>query len=167
MRLSLWLTFADPVAQELQSHVADFARHNGTACFVPHMTVVGDIDLRRDAAAQLAETIAPAFAGLSGEVVKLGTGATYFQSVFLELALDPTVTAMRNSLLSQFDKSPAYPPHVSLAYGINDPAALQGKLDQIGARFGGTRLAFAELVVMASSEDRPVKDWRPLHAVPL
>jgi hypothetical protein len=164
---SLWLTFDAALAHELELLIADLARQTGGPVFTPHMTLAGDLDRPRDEVLALAQTIAPAFCSERAEFGHLDFGDTYFQSVFLTVSLRESILGLRQALLAQLDLSPAYPPHVSLAYGARDLRPGNAVLADIERWFARRPAPFASLDVMASSEDRPVEQWRCVSRISL
>lgn len=164
---SLWLTFAPDVQRDLSGAVSQLAQQAKTPVFEPHMTLIGDLDLPRSEALQLTSSLSPAFQGERAKVLGLDFGKTYFQSVFLTLELSPAASCMRQSVLAQYNKKPAYPPHISLGYGIDAPDAHAALTGQFQAAFVGQVLRFQSLVLMASSEDRPIEDWLSIHQIGL
>jgi len=160
---SIWLTLNAKLATELSDHIDKLAQLTGGPAFEPHLTLCGDLKYERNEVLKLASTMAEAFSGARAKFTEVDFGSSYFQSVFLTMELPESLAGFRLSILSRFGIEPQYPPHISLAYGVKDPEPLLPQLEQINSEFAGQSVTFDNLTVMASSEDRPVEQWRCLN----
>ncbi|MCL6282557.1 hypothetical protein M3P21_03360 [Ruegeria sp. 2012CJ41-6] len=164
---SLWLTFPQPLEEQLGEHVATLARLTTGPVFQPHVTLVGDLPQDRAREIFTSERIGPIAPRLQGRFGQLSHGNTYFQSLFLEVALPVQVAHARHQLLEELDLDPAYPPHASLAYGSLAGEVPFPHLDRITATFCNQPAPIAFLALVASSETRPVESWKIIERLPL
>lgn len=164
---SIWLTLKPEAADAVSGDISALADVTGGPIFEPHMTFYGDMNEERDSAKRIALSLAEVCQDAAAQVKDVSFGETYFQSVFLELELPERLAAFRLSYLAQYGVTPAYPPHISIAYGVEDHSELDPQLAKIRKRYQGKELVFDELVLMASSEDRPVEHWMALDRIPL
>lgn len=118
-RYSLWLEPGGQAADALQVVIDRLAQAHGGPRFWPHVTLFGSIEsLEADAvreAAQFAASLAPFTVYLDD----LGTGETFFQSVFATVRSTPELLAARAAAYRVFPDVPFVPfmPHLSLLYG--------------------------------------------------
>jgi len=164
---SIWLTLQDPLLTDLKTDIETLARLTRGPVFDPHLTVLGDMDLPRVAVLELASTIRPAFQDVTAIVNGVGYGSTFFQSVFLELQLPDALFDLQRSMLKQLGLATKYPPHISLAYGVEERATIKPLMAEIEARYVPRKVAFEGLVVMASSRHVSTENWRILERMPL
>ncbi|MEX0350749.1 MAG: hypothetical protein AB3N15_15110 [Paracoccaceae bacterium] len=164
---SLWLTFPQPLEDNLSDHVRALARQTKGPVFQPHVTLVGDLTLDRAREIFASGRIGPIAPRLQGRFGSLTHGSTYFQSLFLEVVLPVQIAKARQQLLDELGIAPAYPPHVSLAYGSLTGEVPKPQLDRIEATFSNQPAPLAFLALVASAEDRPVESWKIIERLPL
>ncbi|MFA3916328.1 hypothetical protein [Ruegeria hyattellae] len=164
---SLWLTFPQPLEEQLSEHVVALAKMTNGPVFQPHVTLVGDLPQDQVREIFTSERIGPIAPRLQGRFGQLTHGETYFQSLFLEVALPVQVAHARQQLLDELDLDPAYPPHVSLAYGSLAGEVPKPLLDRITATFCDQPAPLAFLDLVASAETRPVESWKIIERLPL
>ncbi|MDP5217088.1 hypothetical protein Q5Y75_07655 [Ruegeria sp. 2205SS24-7] len=164
---SLWLTFPQALEDQLGEHVTTLARMTKGPVFQPHVTLVGDLPYDRAREIFTSERIGPIAPRLQGRFGRLNHGDTYFQSLFLVVTLPAQVAHVRQQLLGELDLDPAYPPHVSLAYGSLDGEVPTSYLGKITSTFCDQPAPLAFLDLVASSETRPVESWKIIERLPL
>ncbi len=164
---SLWLLFPKEVADRLAAHISCISDKIGGPSFEPHVTLAADIALgtavefeRRALAIDRQQTD-------RAEFCPIQFGGTYFQSLYLPLILPDALAELRREAFAINGAVPFFPPHVSLAYGADDNARDLPLIREIEREFEGKKVELQSLALVASSDARPIADWRKLRATAL
>lgn len=160
---SLWLLFHDDVTGALKTHIDDLASMLGGPSFEPHVTLAPDMGIGNirhfEERALRCASDSRAAAGFG----RIMFGESFFQSVYFSLSLPEPLSDLRREAFSLRGTPPAFPPHVSLAYGATMTPDARRAIDAIENEFAGKTLPLASVAVAGSSEDRPVDAWRVIR----
>lgn len=170
--LSLWIVPPSPLRETLREIVTRFARIAGMPPFEPHVTLLGDLvgsppEILRDA-----RGIAAAGA-FEVQCDGIGTGPTFFRSVFLRVHRSEGILEARGAagrLLGGRAARPEEPfdPHLSLAYGALEEEVRGAVLDEVERRGLGTTTFRADRITLArSSSGIPIEEWRMIGELDL
>jgi hypothetical protein len=122
MKLSTWLVPAAATEARLETLVGRFCAVFGSPRFPPHITLCGECLPELLGRGQLLETRA-----LSLTLASLAFGDDYFHGCYLEVTENAQLQQLQKRCSAALGgKVPAgYPPHLSLAYGVLNPAQRQ------------------------------------------
>lgn len=169
MGYSIWLGFRGDSALRLQTAIAALSAAFSGPVFVPHLTLVGDLDLGLDEVQRLAGV----FGGLAMPshlpVRDVGLSARYFMALYLAVEIPGEVQRARERIARAANPS-TYEldaPHVSLLYADAEPSALARHREALRGAFAGAELEVAGLDIVRSSKSLPVSDWRIVDRIEL
>lgn len=161
---SIWLM---PCAEDLaffDDLVGRLATRLGTEPFIPHLTLVEDMPR---SAADLAGVLDDAFAGgarLEAAIARVDGGPLFFRSVYAAFRPEGPLAALKRTAVECFGTGDvaSFMPHVSLAYGA--PEAARGDVvAELSPQLTGRLVRFDEVVVAASAQSIPIRDWAIVH----
>lgn len=165
---SIWLM---PCAEDLalfDDVVGRLAARFGTESFIPHLTLVEDMPR---SAEDLAGVLDGAFAGeprLEAAIEGIGGGPSFFRSLYAAFRPAGRLLALKRTAVERFGTGDvaSFMPHVSLAYGV--PEESKGPaLAELSRTLGGRTIGFDAVVVAASAQSIPIRDWAIVHRHPL
>jgi hypothetical protein len=162
--LSLWLVLDDAALMPLRALIASLAERLGTSAFEPHVTLLGGLEHREADVTERAQRLASSVGPLSVPVVGVGARDEYFRCLFLELAQDPALLALRERGCLVFERAGAFLPHLSLVYA-DLAEAPRGRLRAELATAAPPWLRLGSLLVVSTEGE--VACWRPLRGFPL
>ncbi|WP_282092496.1 2'-5' RNA ligase family protein [Epibacterium ulvae] len=165
---SLWLVPDAPTRETLAADILSLTRISGTAPFVPHITLAGDLPDTPDDIAAIVQRIAAQARPLRLTVAEVAQGDQFFKSLFLRLDRSPQITQLRahcTGLGETIDQA-SFDPHISLAYG-NMPKEPRQEAMQAARRWVGTSIEVSAISLVQSSSETPIQDWQILHHFPL
>ena len=116
--LSIWL-LPDSKTINYRSIINHVSKTLGAEPIIPHITLTGSLnDPEEDSEEKLREIFLNK-ASFTIEAEKIETGNAYFQSLFLNIKMNPIIKELRKKSLKYFDcrEKNDYIPHMSLAYG--------------------------------------------------
>jgi hypothetical protein len=162
-RLSIWLLPAPPLAADLAGQIRNIAAALSSPPFPPHLTVLGDLRVRREAAQEALVALAGRWAPLALAPRDIETSPRRFEALtvrFLPSALfDRLATAL--AALLGLPPAPAPRPHLSLAYPLAplDAARARGLAAGVPLR---RQYEFDALALVDPGADRD--DWEDVAA---
>ncbi|KAF5833605.1 cyclic phosphodiesterase-like protein-domain-containing protein [Dunaliella salina] len=162
---SLWLEPepADPLYGQLVREMDHLATSFHGPRFVPHVTLLGGMDMSedqaRDAAAQIASKIKP----YTLHFEKVQWGSFFFQCVFIRIKQDPETMEAAAIARHECGMDPAgpYMPHLSLLY-----ADLDDKTKEEVAAASQSRLFNGQEDTQVPAQSYPVKSLTLWHTPP-
>ncbi len=162
---SLWLMFPQALSNRLRARMEALASILGSPRFDPHITLASELGwediLRFEKMAQALTLELGDDASIGFERLTFDTA--YFQSAYFALSLPPALRKLRSEAFDFRGVVPGFPPHVSLAYGVSGKDVNTPLFREIDQEFAGLKTPIGSLAVAASSERRPVSDWRILR----
>jgi 2'-5' RNA ligase len=158
-RFSLWLVPEGAAEDALQAVVDRLAREHGGPSFPPHVTLLGSLVTTEEDVVDRSRRLAARIAPFTIHLDDIGTGETYFQSLFATVRPTPELLAVRAAAQQAFPEAMAGPyyPHVSLLYG-HPP--VETKQAIVEALRGTLPPAFEARVLVTNSTGPSVDDWR-------
>ncbi|WP_282078200.1 2'-5' RNA ligase family protein [Epibacterium ulvae] len=165
---SLWLVPDAPTRETLAADILSLTRASGTAPFVPHITLAGDLPDTSDDIAAIVQRIAAQARPIRLTVAEVAQGDQFFKSLFLRLDRSPQITQLRAhcTALGETIDQASFDPHISLAYGDMPKEARQEAM-QAARRWVGTSIEVSAISLVQSSSETPIQDWQILHRFPL
>jgi 2'-5' RNA ligase len=163
--VSLWLQPQGPFRERLRSVVDRLAARFGGPVLEPHVTLVAGLPGDEGEILQRAQALAATLQPLSLRLERVARRDEYFRALFVEAIGGEPLHAAHAAACRGFGHRPAGPfqPHLSLAYGRLDPAAVEAAGREISNEVQG-RFESAALHVVRT--EGPVADWRELAVVP-
>ncbi len=161
---SIWLM---PCAEDgalFDGIVGRLAAGFGTEPFIPHLTLVEDMPRTAE---DLAGVVDAAFAGaavFSATIARVDGGPSFFRSLYAAFLPEGPLLELKRVAVERFGvgEVASFMPHVSLAYGVPDEAKAAAIAELAPALVGRT-VRFDEIVVAASAQSIPIRDWSIAH----
>ena len=158
---SIWMM---PCAEDLavfEGVVAELAERFATEPFIPHLTLVEDMPRGAD---DLADVLARGFSGrarIETAVAGIGGGPAFFRSLYAAFHPEGALLEAKRTAVEHFATGDvaSFMPHVSLAYGAPETAK-PAAMAELSRRLAGRVVRFDEIVVAASAQSIPIRDWR-------
>lgn len=165
MKYTLWVVPAEPVKYLLQEIILDLSKKYKTPNFEPHMTLLGDIEVKEEEILAGTKKLA---AGLKPFTLTLGEvsfSTTYFQSVLVRVKSNAKLM-QANLLAKQIFNLPnnLFMPHVSLMYGVDEMETREKIASEIKLPAG---LSFQADKIIITPTTKDPKDWKHLTEIDL
>lgn len=165
---SIWLLPAKAQEQRLCDVISRLSPAFGGVDFAPHVTIQGDIRCPLDELSALLARIAAETTVQSWRVLQAECSDHFFRCLYLRFERLPAFEHLQQAA-SHFtgtaDGLSPYP-HLSLAYGLDQPEAPRQR-EILSAEFTGQCLMFDRIAVCQSSKNIAIADWRCLVEYPL
>lgn len=162
---SVWLCPERTAHDLLAGHIARLLPLSFGVGFAPHVTLLGDMQgapqTTMDACDQMFHDHGPVTATVTG----IAQSERFFMSLFLDLALAPDMAEPRQTL-QEITGSQGQTPlraHLSLAYGVRPGALEAADIAALAAVFQGMTFDLDHGVVVLSSQETAIADWRVVH----
>jgi 2'-5' RNA ligase len=161
---SIWLMPSGEDAALFDAVVDRLAARFGTEPFIPHLTLVEDMPRT---AADLAAVLDAGFAGVSGfgaAIVGVDGGPSFFRSLYAAFRPEGPLLDLKRVAVERFGTGDvaSFMPHVSLAYGAPEEAKAT-VATELARGLVGRAVRFDEIVVAASAQSIPIRDWSIVH----
>lgn len=158
-RYSLWIVPEGDVEAALQTVVDRLAREHGGPSFAPHVTLFGSLEGAETDVVSASRALAGRIAPFTIYLDDVGTGETYFQSLFALVRPTPELLAAREAAQQAFPDVPAAPymPHLSLLYGH---PTTETKRAIVEALRGTLPPSFQVRTLVVNQTGGAVADWR-------
>lgn len=165
-RFSLWLVPHSAVSDVFQAIIDRLAQEHGGPSFSPHVTLLGGIVADEADIVERARRLAAQTAPFTMHLDDVGTGETYFQSLFAIVRSTPALLAVREAAEQTFPESPGgvYLPHLSLLYGHPTP---ETKQTIIQALRGALPTSCEARALVLYHTGAGMADWRHVLTAPL
>lgn len=165
---SIWLQPAASDFERLQATVNRLADQLGTPRFIPHLTLVEDM---QRTAQDLAGVLDLNFAGekaFSAPVTIIHGLPQFFRSLYLGFEPAGRLKHLKTRAVEAFSTGSVdtFMPHISLAYGVTaeQRASVLAALEQ---EFSGATIRFDAIGVISSAQSVPIEDWKIVHTLTL
>lgn len=165
---SYWLLAEAAAERDFLAHVAALAARFGTEPFHPHLTLAGDLAGDADALAAALPAIAAGCDPFAEPVAAVEESPAFFRSFYARFAVTAGLSGLRTRAhaAAGIAETTPFMPHVSLAYGVAEPAR-RGALAEWRDRLVGMPVRFDRVALVASSDTVPIADWRILAVAAL
>jgi len=160
---SIWLVPSGAQYDSLRSLVCELAVRYPSHCFMPHVTVVGDVEGTLNDIAQRAETLAQRTGALDARLTSIAwTRGEYYRSFYMLIDETPGFSKLYEDTCAVIGKCQTRPYHMSIMYTdeLSDSAraAIRDSLyARRGARNFGTTVRLTRLLVCRTSGLPPEK----------
>ena len=116
--LSIWL-LPDSKTINYRSIINHVSKTLGSVSIIPHITLTSSFNNSEEYSVYKLREVFLNQASFTIEAEKIDTGNAYFQSLFLNIKMNPIIKELRKKSLKYFDcrEKNDYIPHMSLAYG--------------------------------------------------
>ncbi|MCO5733404.1 hypothetical protein [Rhizobium sp. SSA_523] len=165
---SIWLQPADADLEHLQATVNRIADQLGTPRFMPHLTLVEDM---QRPAKYLAGVLDANFAGeiaFSAPITIIHGLPQFFRSLYAGFEPVGRLRHFKTRAVEAFGSGSidSFMPHISLAYGVTaeQRASMLAALEQ---EFSGKIIRFDTIAVISSAQSVPIEDWKIVHTLRL
>jgi Cyclic phosphodiesterase-like protein len=160
---SVWLVPSGVQYDSLRSLVCELAARYPSHCFIPHVTVVGDVPGTLDEITHRAETLARRTNVLEARLTSIEwTHGNYFRSFYVLIDETAAVSKLYDDTCAVIGKCQTRPYHMSMMYTdrLSDSAraAIRDSLYARGARTFGATVRLTRLVVCFTT-GLPPEEW--------
>lgn len=161
---SIWLMPAADDLQFFQAIVDDLSERFDTESFCPHLTLMEDMPRSRD---DLAAVLNHSFAGqpsFEAQINRVDGLPLFFRSLFAGFEAAGPLVDLKTRAVKAFERGEveSFMPHISLAYGVTEEQKA-APITDLNARLTGKVIRFTEVVVTASAQSIPIKDWQIVY----
>lgn len=161
---SLWLVPEGEKREFYQGLIEDLGRKHKGPVFVPHITVLGNIQMTEEELLSRARQLTQLLHPLSVTLNEVSTGDVFYRCVFAKAEKTQSLIELYNRACQAFDITPAdFMPHLSLLYGDYD-MSLKKKIAE-GIEIQDT-LYVSSLYIYETSPDLEPQDWRFVEKIP-
>ena len=165
---SIWLMPSAEDAALFEGVVDRLAARLATEPFIPHLTLVEDMPRTAE---DLAGVLDRGFAGVEAvetAIVGIDGGPSFFRSLYAAFRPAGDLLELKRRAVDRFATGDvaSFMPHVSLAYGAPE-AAKAALIAELTPALVGRIVRFDRVVVAASAQSIPIRDWAIVHRHPL
>ncbi|MCD2174827.1 2'-5' RNA ligase family protein [Rhizobium sp. C4] len=165
---SIWLQPSAADLERLQATVDRLSARLHTQRFIPHLTLVEDMER---SAEDLADVLDTHFAGetaFSAPVTGIHGLPQFFRSLYAGFAPAGRLKALKATAVDAFGTGSVetFMPHISLAYGVTEEQR-QTVLAKLEQDFSGHPIRFDAIAVVNSAQSIPIEDWKIVHTLKL
>ncbi|HWU61837.1 MAG TPA: 2'-5' RNA ligase family protein [Ensifer sp.] len=165
---SIWLQPSAADLERLQATVDRLSDLLGTQRFIPHLTLVEDMER---SAEDLADVLDTHFAGETAFTVPV-TGIhglpQFFRSLYAGFEPAGRLRHLKTRAVDTFGTGSVetFMPHISLAYGVTEEqrTSVHAGLEQ---DYLGSPIRFDAIAVVNSAQSIPIEDWAVVHTLRL
>jgi len=165
---SIWLQPSRTDLDRLDATVRRLSGLLGTPRFMPHLTLVEDMERT---AQDLADVLDTQFAGetaFTAPVTGIHGLPQFFRSLYAAFEPAGRLTQLKARSVEAFGVGSVetFMPHISLAYGVTEEQrkTVLAELDQ---EFAGRPIRFDAIAVVNSAQSIPIEDWKVVHTLRL
>jgi hypothetical protein len=164
---SVWIVPQEPLFSKFLKLIESLAAEFGTDKFVPHVTLVGGISLKRDAVLGRVRSLSTELHPYLMPLGQVDYSEEYFMSLFVrvERTRDVQDAYDRASRVLPPGRPGRYEPHLSLMYGKVSSQAKMGVIERIGSRMSDSFLA--ESLCVYETDPGNVTGWHQVERLPL
>lgn len=161
---SVWLTLCEDDLAFFDAIVRRLGAQFGTQSFIPHLTLVEDMQRPAD---ELAAVLATNFAGESAfscPISEVRGLPAFFRSLFVAFEPSGRLLDLKSRAVESFRTGDvaSFMPHISLAYGASEDQKTD-VLEQLKNALVGRMVRFDAIAVVASAQSVPIEDWTIVH----
>ncbi len=165
---SLWIVPEGEVKTTLETMVNEFASETGSATFIPHMTLIGDLIATEADAIAVSKAIAEKSQPLDIRLVSAETMDEFYRCVFVKAEANEALAGLYATTHEVFPAASGEHfikmPHLSVLYGQYDEATKQGYADraqqQLPLSWAATKLT------LLYTEGQP-ENWKTVAEFPI
>lgn len=162
MKYSIWIIPPEPVFSQLSKTISELSFKYRCPIFVPHLTVLGNIDHELSEIKQVVEKIVSDLDSLNLSFGPVSFSTTYFQSVLIRINSTAKLMQLHFDIKKLLkNENIVYMPHVSLMYGNHDMETRERIALGLNLH---PRSFIAKQVVIIPEKPKPV-DWKPAATV--
>ena len=129
-KYSLWIVPEGDALTTLESLVTTFAGETGSATFIPHMTLIGDLIASEEDAIRVSSSIASASQPLTIKLIAAETMDEFYRCVFVTAQMTDELSHLYTTTHHAFPAASGehfvMKPHLSVLYGAYDDETKQG-----------------------------------------
>jgi 2'-5' RNA ligase len=161
---SIWLQPSQRDLDRFEDAVRRLSRLLGTPYFMPHLTLVEDMER---SAKDLAGVLDVQFAGetaFSVPVTGIQGLPLFFRSLYAAFEPAGRLAALKATAVEAFGVGSVagFMPHISLAYGVSDDQR-KSVLAELEQEFSGKPVRFDRIAVVNSAQSVPIEDWKIVY----
>jgi hypothetical protein len=164
---SVWIVPPEPLFSKFSTLIESLAVELGTVKFVPHITLVGGINLARGTVLELVRSLSTELHPYVMPLGKMDYSDEFFRSLFVRVKCTRDVKHGydRASRVLPSGRLGRYEPHLSLMYGNVSSQVKMGLIERIGSRMSDSFLA--ENLCIYETDPGDVTGWHQLEQLPL
>ncbi len=158
---SIWLNPCSADLAVFEEIVHSLAMRFGTAKFMPHLTLVEDMEQSADALARVIETRFAGETAFSASITGVDGLPLFFRSLYAGFEPAGRLRDLKSKAIAAFgvgDLS-SFMPHVSLAYGATEDQKTSA-FSELRQMLAGRAIRFDEIAVVASAQSIPIEHWK-------
>lgn len=165
---SIWLQPSAPDLERLQMSVSRLSGLLGTPRFIPHLTLVEDMERSAEDLADVLDTHFTGETAFSAPVTGIHGLPQFFRSLYAAFEPAGRLKALKAAAVEAFGTGSVatFMPHISLAYGVTEEQR-QTVLADLQAEFSGHPIRFDAIAVVNSAQSVPIEDWKIVHTLKL
>jgi 2'-5' RNA ligase len=162
---SLWFMPSGSLYRDLSSLISSLASDHGTPVFEPHVTLLGQLEMRKEDVLAKAKLLAARIRPFTIELRNADFQADYFRCLYLEVARTEDILHPYETACRLFDRTPGkFWPHLSLVYG-SFPLKTKEKI--INGLSLPEKRAFEVRRLHVFATEGAVSDWIPVKGFDL
>ncbi|HZG28010.1 MAG TPA: 2'-5' RNA ligase family protein [Ensifer sp.] len=165
---SIWLQPSSADLDRLDRTVRRLSGVLGTPRFIPHLTLVEDMERTADDLADVLDTHFASETAFSVPVTGIHGLPQFFRSLYAGFEPAGRLKALKAISVEAFGVGSVetFMPHISLAYGVNEEQR-QLVLPELKHDFAGQPIRFDAIAVVNSAQSIPIEDWKVVHTLKL
>jgi 2'-5' RNA ligase len=162
---SIWLQPCYADLADLDRIVKRLAGQFETKVFIPHLTLVEDMERSADDLAQVLETRFTGEKAFGMPITEINGLPLFFRSLFAAFEPAGNLLALKKLAVDSFGvgELASFMPHISLAYGTTDEQKAS-VFDALRQQLVGRVIRFDAIAVVASAQSIPIEDWAVVHS---
>ncbi|KAG0492981.1 hypothetical protein HPP92_006379 [Vanilla planifolia] len=170
---SVWALPLADVKDRLKFLMSSLRCEFGGPSFEPHITVVGDLRLRRNDAIASLRSAASSLKPYKARVASVGCGNIFYQCVYLLIDPSPEVVETSARCCSHFgyERSTPYMPHLSLIYGElsdEEKEKARRRAEELDGEICGLTFEVSSLALYkTNTEDKTTESWEMIEVCEL
>lgn len=165
---SIWLQPADTDFKRLQATINRLADQFGTPRFMPHLTLVEDMQRTAEDLAGVLDANFAGEIGFSAPVTIIHGLPQFFRSLYAGFEPAGRLRHLKTRAVEAFGTGSVdtFMPHISLAYGVTveQRASVLAALKQ---EFSGETIRLDAIAVISSAQSVPIENWKIVHTLRL
>lgn len=165
---SIWLQPSRADLDRLDATVRRLSGLLGTPRFIPHLTLVEDMER---SAEDLADVLDIHFAGetvFSSAITGIRGLPQFFRSLYAAFEPAGRLKVLKTTAVEAFGTGSVetFMPHISLAYGVSEEQR-KPVLAELEQDYAGQPIRFDAIAVVNSAQSIAIEDWKVVHTLAL
>lgn len=165
---SIWLQPAASDLERLQATVNHLAERLGSPRFIPHLTLVEDMERTAQDLEDVLNKHFSTESAFSANVTAIDGLPQFFRSLYAGFEPAGRLRHLKTIAVDAFGTGAVenFMPHISLAYGVTaeQRAAVLATLEQ---ELLGAPIKFESIAIVNSAQSIPIQDWKIVHSLRL